>query len=91
MNGFEMIILRMMNLSIIDSDPILFDCRPAYGYHCCCWILTMFHSANEIYDGFWSILLRMFRFDVYRNNLPIFDHNRMNLVLNLYSLLIETI
>jgi hypothetical protein len=57
------IILRMMNLSIINSDPILFDCRPAYGYHCCCSILTMLHPTNEIYGGFWSILLRMFRFE----------------------------
>jgi hypothetical protein len=81
---------RMMNLSIINSDPILCDYRPAYGYHCCCSILTMSHPANEIYGGFWSILLRMFRFNVYRNSLPIFDHNRLNLVLNLYSLLIET-
>jgi hypothetical protein len=81
---------RMMNLSIIDSDPILFDCRLAYGYHCCCSILTMSHPTNEIYGGFWSILLRIFRSDVYRNSLPLFDQNRMNLVLNLYSLLIET-
>jgi hypothetical protein len=50
----------------------------------------MSHPENEIYGGFWSILLRMFCFDVYRNKLPIFDQNRMNLVLNLYSLLIET-
>ena len=61
-----------------------------YGYYCCCSILTMSHPANEIYGGFWLILLCMFRFDVYRNNLPVFDQNRMNLVLNLHSLLIET-
>ena len=54
---------RMMNLSIIDSDPILFDFRLAYGYHCCCSILTMSHPANEIYGGFWSILLHMFHFE----------------------------
>ena len=43
---------RMMNLSIINSDPILCDYRPAYGYHCCCSILTMSHPTNEIYGGF---------------------------------------
>jgi hypothetical protein len=85
-----MIMPRMLNLSIIDSDPILFDCRLSYGYHRCCSILIMLHPTNEIYGGFWSILLRMFRFDVYRNSLPVFDDNRMNLILNLYSLLIET-
>jgi hypothetical protein len=86
----KMIMPRMTNLSIIDSNPILFDCRLAYGYYCCCLILTMSHPANEIFGGFWLILLRMFHFDVYHNSLPVFDQNRMNLVLNLYNLLIKT-
>ena len=51
-----MIMHRMMNCSIIGSDPILFDCCPAYGYRYCCYI-----HANEIYGDFWSTLLRMFR------------------------------
>jgi hypothetical protein len=59
----KMIMPRMMNLSIIDSNPILFDCRLAYGYHCCCSILTMSHPADEIYGDLWLILLRMFRFE----------------------------
>jgi hypothetical protein len=53
---------RMMNCSIIGSDPILFDCCPAYGYQCCS-ILTVLHPAIEIDGDFWSILLRMFRFE----------------------------
>jgi hypothetical protein len=60
---------RMMNCSIISPDPILFDCCPGYGYQCCS-ILTVLHPATEIDDDFWSILLRMFHFDVYRNSLP---------------------
>jgi hypothetical protein len=33
----------------------------------------------------------MFRLNVYRNNFHLFDKNRMNIVLNLYSLSIVTI
>ena len=75
---------RMMNCSIIGSDPILFDCCPAYGYRYCCYIQqmkSMVILVNAVtHISFW----------VYRNNLPIFDYNRMNLMHNLYSLLIET-
>jgi hypothetical protein len=59
-----------MNCSIIDSDPILIDCCPAYGYHRCCWILTMLHPVNEIYGGFWSMLLRMFHFEYIVTDFP---------------------
>ena len=31
----EMIMPRIMSCSIFNSDPILFDYCPAYGYHCC--------------------------------------------------------
>ena len=36
----EMIMPRMTSCSIFDSNPILFDCCPSYGYQCC-WILTV--------------------------------------------------